>query len=57
MMARQIARQFCRLGEDHSLVYRRRASGENSRKQTISTRIGTQSRLMNYLGLRNRYCV
>ena len=29
MMARQIARQFCRLREVHSLVYGRRTSGKN----------------------------
>ncbi|SCX50151.1 hypothetical protein SAMN05720354_10948 [Nitrosospira sp. Nsp1] len=51
MMARQVARQFCRLREVHSLVYGRRASGENGRKLTASTRVGSQSRLMNYLGL------
>jgi hypothetical protein len=45
MMARQVVRQFCRLGEVHSLVYRRRASGENSRKLTASTRVGLESRL------------
>ena len=49
-MARQIARQFCRLGEVHSLVYGRRASGENGRKLTASTRVGSESRLMDYLG-------
>ncbi len=51
MMARQVARQFCRLGEVHSLVYGRRASGENGRKLTASTRVGSESRLMDYLGL------
>ncbi|MEO7559057.1 MAG: hypothetical protein ABIT23_02230, partial [Nitrosospira sp.] len=51
MMARQVARQFCRLGEVHSLVYGRRASGENGRKLAASTRVGSQSRLMDYLGL------
>jgi len=51
MMARQVARQFCRLGEVRSLAYGRRASGENSRKLTASTRVGSKSRLMNYLGL------
>ena len=51
MMARQVARQFCRLGEVHSLVYGRRASGENGRKLTASTRVGSKSRLMDYLGL------
>jgi len=50
MMARQVARQFCRLAEVHSLVYGRRASGENGRKLTASTRIGSESRLMDYLG-------
>ena len=50
MMARQVARQFCRLREVHSLVYGRRASGENDRKPTASTRAGSQSCLMNYLG-------
>ena len=51
MMARQVARQFCRLGEVHSLVYGRRASGKNGRKLTASTRVGSESRLMDYLGL------
>jgi hypothetical protein len=50
MMERQVARHFCRLGEVHSPVYGRRASGENGRKQTASTRVGSQGRLMNYLG-------
>ncbi len=54
MMARQVARQFCRLREVHSLVHGRRAGskdgGENGRKLTASTRVGSQSRLMNYLG-------
>jgi hypothetical protein len=50
MMARQVARQFCRLREVHSLVYGRRASGETGRKLTASTRVGSQSRLMDYLG-------
>ncbi len=50
MMVRQVARQFCRLGEVHSLVYGRRASGENGRKLTTSTRVGSESRLMDYLG-------
>ncbi len=55
MMARQVARQFCRLGEVHSLVYGRRASGknggENGRKLAASTRVGSESRLMGYPGL------
>ncbi|BCT67732.1 hypothetical protein NNRS527_01320 [Nitrosospira sp. NRS527] len=55
MMTRQIARQYCRLREIHSLVYERRAGskngGENGRKLTASTRVGLQSRLMNYPGL------
>ncbi len=55
MMARQVARQFCRLGEVHSLVYGRRTSGKNGgkngRKLTASTRVGSESRLMDYLGL------
>jgi hypothetical protein len=50
MMARQVARQFCRLGEVHSLVYGHRASGENGRKLTAGTRVGSKSRLMDYLG-------
>jgi hypothetical protein len=54
MIVRQVARQFCRPGEVHSLVYGRRASGENGRKLTASTRVGSQSRLMDYLGL-NHY--
>ena len=45
-----MARQFCRLGEVHSLVYGRRPSGENGRKLTASTRVGSESRLMGYLG-------
>ena len=51
MMARQVARQFCRLGEVHSLIYGRRASDENGRKLTASTRVGLESRLTDYLGL------
>jgi hypothetical protein len=55
MMVRQVARQFCRLGEVHSLVYERRISGknggENGRALTASTRVGSQSRLMDCLGL------
>ena len=50
MMVRQVARQFCRLGEVHSMAYGRRASGENGRKLTASTRVGSESRLMDYLG-------
>jgi hypothetical protein len=50
MMARQVARQFCRLGEVHSLVYGGRASGEDGRKLTVSTRVGLESRLTDYLG-------
>ncbi|SCY25766.1 hypothetical protein SAMN05216420_10416 [Nitrosospira sp. Nl5] len=50
MMERQVARQFCRLGEVHSPVYGRRAGGENGRKLTARTRVGSRSRLMNYLG-------
>ncbi len=53
MMTRQFARQFCRSGEVHSLIYGRRASSENGRKLTASTRVGSESRLMDYLGLRN----
>ncbi len=52
MMARQAARQFCRLGEVHSLVYGRWASGENNRKLTASTRVTRGwlgERLMDYL--------
>ncbi len=51
MMARQVARQFCRLGEVHSLIYGRRASGQNGRKPTANTCVGSESRLMDYLGL------
>ena len=50
MMVRQVARQFCRLREDHSVVYGRRASGENGHKLTASARVGSESRLMDYLG-------
>ncbi|PTR10645.1 hypothetical protein C8R32_101175 [Nitrosospira sp. Nsp5] len=41
-MARQVARQFCRLREVHSLVYGRQTSGENDRKLTASTRVGSE---------------
>jgi len=51
MMVGQVARQFCRLREVYSLVYGRRASGENGRKLPVSTRVGSESRLMDYLGL------
>ena len=54
MMARQVARQFCRLREVHSWVYGRRAGGknggENGRKLTVSTRVGSQSRLIGLSG-------
>ena len=50
MMARQIVRQFCRLGEAHSLVYGRREIVKNDRKLTASTRVGLESRLTDYLG-------
>jgi len=50
MMARQVARQFCWLGEVHSQAYGRRASGQNGRKLTASTRVGSKSRLMDYPG-------
>ena len=62
MMVRQVARQFCWLGEVHSLVYGRRAidknGGENGRKLTASTRVGSESRLMDYLGYNHHasYC-
>jgi hypothetical protein len=46
MMVRQVTRQFFRLGEFHSLVYGRRASGENGRKLTVSTRVGPGGRLI-----------
>ncbi len=52
MMARQVTRRLCRLRQVHSLVYGRRAAGENGRKLTASTRAGPQSGLMNYLGLK-----
>ncbi len=32
MMARQVARQFCRLREVHSLVYGRRTNGQKRRR-------------------------
>lgn len=50
MTARQVARQFCRLGEIHSLVYGRRENGGNGRKLTAGTRVGSEGRLMDYLG-------
>ena len=41
-------------GEVHGLVYGRRAGGknggDNGRKLTASTRVGSESRLMDYLG-------
>ncbi len=45
-MVRHVARQFCQLKEVHSLGYGRRASGENGCKPTASTRVGSESRLM-----------
>jgi hypothetical protein len=48
MMARQVARQFCCLGEVHSPAYGRRASGKNGRKLTASIRVGAERRLMDY---------
>ncbi|SCX44260.1 hypothetical protein SAMN05720354_10577 [Nitrosospira sp. Nsp1] len=50
-MARQVARQFYRLREVHSLVYGLRAGSENGRRLTNSTHVDSQSRLMNYPGL------
>ena len=50
MTARQVARQFCRLGEVHSRAYGRRPSGENDRKLTVGTRGGLKNRLMDYSG-------
>ncbi len=50
MKARQIARQFCGLGEVHSLIYGRRASCVNDRKLTASTHAGAARRQMDYLG-------
>ncbi len=53
MMARQVARQFCRLREVHSLVYGHSPGDKmaaKGRKLTASTGVGSQSRLMNYLG-------
>ncbi|MEO7559616.1 MAG: hypothetical protein ABIT23_05090 [Nitrosospira sp.] len=54
MMARQAARQFCRLGRVHSLVYGRRTrgknGGKNGRKLTAGSRVGSESRLMDYPG-------
>jgi hypothetical protein len=50
MMVRQVARQFYRLEKVQSLVYRCRASGENGRKLTVGTRVGSESRLMDYVG-------
>lgn len=50
MMARQVTRQFCRLGEVHSPAYERRASGKSGRKLAASARVGSKSRLMDYLG-------
>jgi CBS domain-containing protein len=56
MMARQVARQFCCLGEAHSAAYGRRASGKNGRKLTASTRVGAERRLMDYPGLTHNHC-
>ena len=39
-VARQFCRQFCRLKEVHSLIYGRRASGENGRKLTALVSCG-----------------
>ncbi len=51
MKARQIARQFCGLGEVHSQIYGRRVSRENDRELTARTRTGATRRLMDYPGL------
>ncbi len=54
MMAKQVARQFCRLGEVHSLFHGRRASGEKwpqTDRQHSSLVVGSKSRLMDYLSL------
>lgn len=49
MMARQVARWFCRLEEVHGLDYGHRASGGNGRKLTARIRAGSESCLMDYL--------
>ena len=49
MVASQVERQFCRLREVPGLVYGRRTGSKNGGKLTASTRVGSQSRLMNYL--------
>ena len=50
MMARQLRDSFAGMREVHSLVYGRRAGdkngGENGRKLTAGTRVGSESRLM-----------
>ncbi len=51
MAARQVARQFCRLGEVHSRSYGRQPSNENDRKLTADNRVGSKSRLMDNPGL------
>jgi hypothetical protein len=45
-----MVRQFCQLGEVHSMVYGRRAVDENDRKLTASARAGLQGRLMDNPG-------
>ncbi|MEO8767295.1 MAG: hypothetical protein ABI363_02975 [Nitrosospira sp.] len=50
IVARQIAKPFFRLGEVHGLAYGRQVSGKNGRKLPASTRAGSRSRLMDYLG-------
>ena len=51
MMMRQVAKRFRRLREVHRLVYGRRTSGKNGGKLTAGTRVGSESLLMDYLGL------
>jgi hypothetical protein len=50
MMARQVARQFCCLGEVHRPAYGRLAGGKNGRKLIADTRVGAERRLMDYPG-------
>ncbi len=50
MMARQVARQFCRLEEVHGMVQGRRASGKMTVKRppALLLMVRSESRLMDY---------
>ena len=51
MMARRFASRFAHSRQAHSPAYGREARARKCRKTTASARVGSKSRLMDYLGL------